>query len=351
MVDFGGWDMPVNYGSQIDEHHAVRGDAGMFDVSHMRVVDLAGAGARAFLRYALANNVDKLHDPRQGALLVPAARGRRRARRPHRLLPARRFLPPRRQRRHRRQGHRVACARCSRAAVPRVTLTPRTDLALIAVQGPQARAKLWRALPGSEAATCGARAVQRGDADGRRRRLLHRAHRLHRRGRLRDRGAGDARVALWNALRRGRRQALRARRARHAAPRGRHEPLRPGHGRGGVAARGGACAGPWTCRAPRDFVGTAALDASAPGARRWSGSCCWTAGGVLRAHQRVSTPRRRGRDHQRHVLADDAEIDRARARAARRRRRATACEVEVRDKLLAARVVKPPFVRNGKVLV
>src|SRR5512147_1183235 len=60
MVDFGGWDMPVNYGSQIEEHHAVRGDAGMFDVSHMRVVDLEGEGARDFLRHALANNVDKL---------------------------------------------------------------------------------------------------------------------------------------------------------------------------------------------------------------------------------------------------------------------------------------------------
>ncbi|MGE5738112.1 MAG: glycine cleavage system protein T, partial [Betaproteobacteria bacterium] len=63
MVDFGGWDMPVHYGSQIDEHHAVRGDAGMFDVSHMRVVDLAGGACRDFLRYALANNVDKLRQP------------------------------------------------------------------------------------------------------------------------------------------------------------------------------------------------------------------------------------------------------------------------------------------------
>ena len=43
MVDFGGWDMPVNYGSQIDEHHQVRNDCGMFDVSHMRVVDMKGA--------------------------------------------------------------------------------------------------------------------------------------------------------------------------------------------------------------------------------------------------------------------------------------------------------------------
>ena len=60
MVDFGGWDMPLNYGSQIDEHHVVRRDAGMFDVSHMTVVDLHGAKTRAFLRRLLANSVGKL---------------------------------------------------------------------------------------------------------------------------------------------------------------------------------------------------------------------------------------------------------------------------------------------------
>ena len=63
MVDFGGWDMPVNYGSQIEEHHAVRSDVGMFDVSHMCVVDIEGASARPFLRSLLANNVDKLQVP------------------------------------------------------------------------------------------------------------------------------------------------------------------------------------------------------------------------------------------------------------------------------------------------
>src|SRR4030095_11762491 len=63
MVDFGDWDMPVHYGSQMDEHHAVRRDAGMFDVSHMRVVDVHGKTARDFLRAALANNVDKLKTP------------------------------------------------------------------------------------------------------------------------------------------------------------------------------------------------------------------------------------------------------------------------------------------------
>ncbi len=60
MVDFGGWHMPVAYGSQMEEHHAVRRHAGMFDVSHMRVVDVQGADASAFLRTLLANDVAKL---------------------------------------------------------------------------------------------------------------------------------------------------------------------------------------------------------------------------------------------------------------------------------------------------
>lgn len=63
MVDFGGWDMPLNYGSQIEEHHRVRRDAGMFDVSHMTVVDLRGEQVRPFLRQLVANSVDKLKVP------------------------------------------------------------------------------------------------------------------------------------------------------------------------------------------------------------------------------------------------------------------------------------------------
>jgi len=63
MVDFGGWEMPLNYGSQIEEHHQVRRDAGMFDVSHMTVVDLLGEHVRPFLRQLVANSVDKLTVP------------------------------------------------------------------------------------------------------------------------------------------------------------------------------------------------------------------------------------------------------------------------------------------------
>ncbi|KAA9002698.1 glycine cleavage system aminomethyltransferase GcvT [Affinibrenneria salicis] len=63
MVDFHGWMMPLHYGSQLDEHHAVRRNAGMFDVSHMTIVDLHGVRTREFLRYLLANDVARLTQP------------------------------------------------------------------------------------------------------------------------------------------------------------------------------------------------------------------------------------------------------------------------------------------------
>ena len=62
MVDFGGWEMPIHYGSQMDEHHAVRRDAGVFDVSHMTVVDLMGPDSEAYLLKLLPNDVRKLAD-------------------------------------------------------------------------------------------------------------------------------------------------------------------------------------------------------------------------------------------------------------------------------------------------
>lgn len=63
MVDFGGWDMPLHYGSQVEEHHQVRRDCGVFDVSHMNVIDVLGPQARVWLRRLLANDVDKLKTP------------------------------------------------------------------------------------------------------------------------------------------------------------------------------------------------------------------------------------------------------------------------------------------------
>ncbi|MFT5504538.1 MAG: aminomethyltransferase [Gammaproteobacteria bacterium] len=63
MVDFAGWDMPINYGSQINEHEIIRSSAGMFDVSHMTIVDVTGEETVAYLRHLLANNIDKLKAP------------------------------------------------------------------------------------------------------------------------------------------------------------------------------------------------------------------------------------------------------------------------------------------------
>lgn len=63
MVDFAGWAMPLHYGSQIEEHHFVRNESGMFDVSHMGIIEIQGPDSLPFLRYVLANNIDKLKSP------------------------------------------------------------------------------------------------------------------------------------------------------------------------------------------------------------------------------------------------------------------------------------------------
>ena len=70
MVDFGGWDMPLNYGSQLQEHHAVRRDAGVFDVSHMTVIDVSGPDTQSFLRHCLANDVARLDEIGQALYTV-----------------------------------------------------------------------------------------------------------------------------------------------------------------------------------------------------------------------------------------------------------------------------------------
>ena len=60
MVDFAGWEMPVQYAGLIDEHRAVRSAAGMFDVSHMGQIRVAGAGAQEFVQRLTPNDVSKL---------------------------------------------------------------------------------------------------------------------------------------------------------------------------------------------------------------------------------------------------------------------------------------------------
>src|SRR5438445_7630539 len=152
MVDFGGWEMPVSYGSQIEEHHAVRRDAGMFDVSHMLAVDLTGDEARAFLRYALANNVDKLAV--RGKALYSCL-----------LRPDGGILDDLIAYFLREDAFRIVVNAATAdkdvawlnaliaGRASGLALTPRRDLAMIAVQGPNARDKVWQALPESRAAS------------------------------------------------------------------------------------------------------------------------------------------------------------------------------------------------------
>ncbi|SFT71454.1 glycine cleavage system aminomethyltransferase GcvT [Pseudomonas marincola] len=137
MVDFGGWDMPLHYGSQVDEHHEVRRDCGVFDVSHMTIIDIAGEQAEAFLRYVLANDVARLEGVGkalysamlndQGGILddlivYRTASGYRLVVNASTGVKDLAWL--------REHGSRFA-----------VEITPRYDLAMLAIQGPQARAR------------------------------------------------------------------------------------------------------------------------------------------------------------------------------------------------------------------
>lgn len=143
IVDFGGWDMPINYGSQIEEHHQVRNDAGMFDVSHMTVVDLEGDGTRDFLRYLLANDVARLKD--QGKALYSCMLNEQGGVIDDLIVY---FL--------RHDFYRMVINAATtendlawiekQAANFNVEVKVRNDLAMIAVQGPNARAKVHQAM-------------------------------------------------------------------------------------------------------------------------------------------------------------------------------------------------------------
>ncbi len=147
IVDFAGWQMPVNYGSQIDEHHQVRKDAGMFDVSHMVIIDLAADAAgsiKSFLQYLLANDVDKLKD--SGKALYSCMLNEKGGVIDDLIVY---YMND--------NWYRVVVNAGTRdkdlawinkhAASYNVSVNERDDLAMIAVQGPNARAKAFEALP------------------------------------------------------------------------------------------------------------------------------------------------------------------------------------------------------------
>src|SRR6187549_1544419 len=149
MVDFGGWDMPVNYGSQIEEHHAVRRDAGVFDVSHMCVIDARGGKVREFLATLVANDVAKLTT--SGKALYSCMLNEAGGVIDDLIIY---FIDESFFRIVVNAGTRDKdLAWMRQVAEPfGVGLTEQTDLAMIAVQGPDAREKVTQLLPNEQRA-------------------------------------------------------------------------------------------------------------------------------------------------------------------------------------------------------
>lgn len=148
MVDFGGWDMPLHYGSQVEEHHQVRRDCGVFDVSHMTVVDITGVQAKAWLQHLLANDVERLKTP--GKALYSGMLNERGGVVDDLIV----YLTD--------YGYRMVVNAATRdkdlawmqaqTAGFEVTLSERPDLAMLAIQGPNARAKVAELLSAPRAA-------------------------------------------------------------------------------------------------------------------------------------------------------------------------------------------------------
>lgn len=149
MVDFAGWLMPIHYGSQLQEHHQVRNDAGMFDVSHMTILDLSGAGSKAYLQRLLANNVGKLKE--SGKALYSCMLNEQGGVIDDLIVY---FITDSQWRIVVNAATRekdIAWMQRQIAGFD-ATLTERDDLAMIAVQGPNARAKVMGIMPANEVA-------------------------------------------------------------------------------------------------------------------------------------------------------------------------------------------------------
>ena len=350
MVDFGGWDMPVSYGSQIEEHHAVRRDAGMFDVSHMLAVDLEAAkanepneSARDFLRYALANNVDKLTVPGKAlysCLLEPDGGVL------DDLIVY--FLRENWFRTVVNAGTAEKDVAWLRSLIDArggtLKLTPRRDLAMIAVQGPHARERVWAALPHVKAATEPLKPFMAAEVG---------EYFIARTGYTGEEGfevmLPSTRAAeFWHALAAagvkpcglGARDTLRLEAGMNLYGQDMDETVNPLES--GLA---------WTVdlASARDFVGKAALLARAP-TRQLTGLLLEDKGGVLRAHQKVMTRAGEG-EITSGTFSPTLGVSIALARLPAGVVTGEGAQVEIRGKALAARVVKPPFVRHGKGLL
>ncbi|HET9663164.1 MAG TPA: glycine cleavage system aminomethyltransferase GcvT, partial [Burkholderiales bacterium] len=342
MVPFSGWEMPLHYGSQIEEHHAVRRDAGMFDVSHMLAIDVEGRGALHFLRSLVANDAAKLREPgralyscmlnAQGGILDDVIVY---------------FFSPERFRivvnagTAERDFEWMKAESARRAA--ELELMPRRDLAIIAVQGPNARHKTWSAHAAIRSATEALPQFGSAEVD---------AMRVSRTGYTGEDGFEimlDAQRAesVWERLRAhgvfpaglGARDTLRLEAGLNLYGQDMDETVTPFE-----------CGLRWTVdlTGDRDFIGRAALMARPVSWQRIG--LVLLERGMMRAHQPV---RCAGGEGQITSGGFSPTLGRsvALARVPTAVDAGTEADVLIRDKWVRARAVKLPFVRNGKSLV
>jgi aminomethyltransferase len=339
MVDFGGWDMPVNYGSQIEEHHAVRGDAGMFDVSHMTVVDLKGGRVREFLRHLLANDVARLKTP--GKALYSTMLNERGGVIDDLIV----YFQD-------ESWFRVVVNAATRekdlrwiraqAEAFAVAVDERADLAMIAVQGPNARAKVATLLGES---VLGLKRFEGHPFDG---------AFVGRTGYTGEDGfelivAADDVVGLWDRLLEagvkpcglGARDTLRLEAGMHLYGQDMDEDTSPLE-----------CGLDWTVvlePADRRFIGRDALESlKARGVSKQMVGLVLDDKGVLRHDQRVITAAGDGR-----ILSGtfSPTIGKAIALASVPTGELGDVSVDIRGKALPVRVVKASFVREGKIQI
>ena len=348
MVDFSGWEMPINYGSQIEEHHAVRRDAGMFDVSHMCALDLIGADATPWLRRLLANDVAKLTTPGKAlySCLLDESAG------VIDDLIVYFFTPT-----HFRIVVNAGTASKDIAWMRRqlagfsIELTQRRDgldaLAMIAVQGPKAREKFWAAFPATRTATEPLGIFQAAETGGW---LVARTGYTGEDGFEISLPAADAGKAWQKLLEAGikpcglgARDTLRLEAGMNLYGQDMDEGISPYEA--GLK---------WTVdlKDPtRDFIGKSALEGThARPVRNQFAGLLLLDRGVLRAHQKVFTAQGEG-EITSGSFSPSLNQSIALARLPVGIATGTEVEVEIRDKRLKARVVKPSFVRNGKPLL
>ena len=344
IVDFAGWEMPIHYGSQIDEHHAVRRDAGMFDVSHMVVVDFEGARVKDYLRHLLANNVARLQD--KGKALYGC------------MLNAEGgviddlivyYLDDT----HYRMVVNAATREKDLAWMRKqasgydVAIAERDDLSMIAVQGPQARSRVLSLLPEGERDVAEALQPFYGAQIGE---LF-----VARTGYTGEDGfeiivPNAAAPGLWQQLKEsgvqpcglGARDTLRLEAGMNLYGTDMDETITPLE-----------CGLGWTVAwepEDRDFIGREALtrQRKAGGLRRFVGLLL-EGRGVLRSHQKVILPD--GSEGEITSGTWSPTLEKAIAMARVPAGIGEQCEVEIRNKRLPARVVKLPFVRRGKILI